>query len=576
MKRLLALAAAALCIAPGAAHATGLTVIGFDDINSDGVWVTSQYAPLGVTFGSNADFQLDAPEHGCGAPITGSNPPDYDGGGRWIEPPRCGASESEYFGTTLSFGWAHQRVTLFALALPGYSPTIRLTGYIGANPDPMATVSQALSSNYWSPVTLSSDAGFDSVVIDSPDAAPAAEFVLDSLQFDAGDSPIALTVSDVSPTAGSSWTGTVAQFTDRDSTAVASDFTAQITWGDGTTSSGTVTDHAGGGFDISGAHSYPAAGSDQLAVSLTKARRSAVTQSRTIQVAPAGTPGGDSTSTSPPVGPHAAFSLRPSGALCGGQAVQFDASASTAGSSPIVSYRWTLYPSLSLPDWLMIRDPSNADQFETPSDVYQTTTVPYMAYTYNYVGMYVYEEVRVGDWGFSLDGEVIPDGGGVRLIVTDANGITASVTHALNFVLPWIHKTGYNVTPVMTASCSHPLDLTAAPSFPGSAPVTVQSSKVTIPVACSHGVTVCGGLVTLTLASGGGGAASIAAAAPVVGRGRFMITGTRRTLIRIALNARGRALARHHLLRRIRVTVSTLHLGGGAPRTISHVFSIHG
>src|SRR5205823_4791819 len=48
----------------------------------------------------------------------------------------------------------------------------------------------------------------------------------------------------------------VATFTDADSASAASLYTATIHWSDGTTSSGTVQVHAGGGFEVHGSHTY--------------------------------------------------------------------------------------------------------------------------------------------------------------------------------------------------------------------------------------------------------------------------------------------------------------------------------
>ena len=51
-------------------------------------------------------------------------------------------------------------------------------------------------------------------------------------------------------------TGTVATFTDANPNATASDFTATINWGDGTTTTGTVVAQNGGGFAVDGTHTY--------------------------------------------------------------------------------------------------------------------------------------------------------------------------------------------------------------------------------------------------------------------------------------------------------------------------------
>ena len=65
---------------------------------------------------------------------------------------------------------------------------------------------------------------------------------------------------DVAGTAGQSVSGVVAHFSDANPAAGAGDFSAQITWGDGSTTAGTITAAAGGGFDVTGTHTYVSAG----------------------------------------------------------------------------------------------------------------------------------------------------------------------------------------------------------------------------------------------------------------------------------------------------------------------------
>jgi hypothetical protein len=66
---------------------------------------------------------------------------------------------------------------------------------------------------------------------------------------------------------GISFSGTVATFSDSLTSAVASDFSATIDWGDGTSSAGTVTG-GGGAFEVSGTHTYAAAGTFPVVVTL--------------------------------------------------------------------------------------------------------------------------------------------------------------------------------------------------------------------------------------------------------------------------------------------------------------------
>jgi hypothetical protein len=69
-----------------------------------------------------------------------------------------------------------------------------------------------------------------------------------------------------------SGTYTVATFHDQDSTyrlsGTASDFTAKITWGDGSTGTGTVVDNGNGNFAVQANHTYNEEGSDTLSVEI--------------------------------------------------------------------------------------------------------------------------------------------------------------------------------------------------------------------------------------------------------------------------------------------------------------------
>nr|MDP9122448.1 hypothetical protein [Acidobacteriota bacterium] len=76
-----------------------------------------------------------------------------------------------------------------------------------------------------------------------------------------------------SPTAfsaasGTSFTGTVAAFSDTDTTTPASDFNASINWGDATTSAGTVSGGAGT-FQVNGTHTYAGSGNFSVTVTLS-------------------------------------------------------------------------------------------------------------------------------------------------------------------------------------------------------------------------------------------------------------------------------------------------------------------
>ena len=76
------------------------------------------------------------------------------------------------------------------------------------------------------------------------------------------------TAATVTPTEGASFTGTVASFSDPDTTDGASDYTASIDWGDGATTSGTTVDDGGGAFHVTGTHTYAEEGSKPVSVTV--------------------------------------------------------------------------------------------------------------------------------------------------------------------------------------------------------------------------------------------------------------------------------------------------------------------
>ncbi|MEA2160332.1 MAG: large repetitive protein, partial [Solirubrobacteraceae bacterium] len=82
-----------------------------------------------------------------------------------------------------------------------------------------------------------------------------------------------------------SLTATVAHFTDADPNGAAGDYTATIDWGDGATSSGTVTPGVDIGFDVNGAHTYSSAGSFTVTTSVTDAGTSTTSATSTAQIA---------------------------------------------------------------------------------------------------------------------------------------------------------------------------------------------------------------------------------------------------------------------------------------------------
>jgi hypothetical protein len=77
----------------------------------------------------------------------------------------------------------------------------------------------------------------------------------------------ALPVSAITATAGTAVNGMLASFTDSYTANTASDFTALVNWGDGTSSAGVIT-AVGGVISVAGSHTYAAAGTDAFSVTL--------------------------------------------------------------------------------------------------------------------------------------------------------------------------------------------------------------------------------------------------------------------------------------------------------------------
>ncbi|MGE5234643.1 MAG: hypothetical protein ACM3OB_11080 [Acidobacteriota bacterium] len=117
------------------------------------------------------------------------------------------------------------------------------------------THTYASPGNYPVMVTLSDDA---------PGTATAT--VTSTAQVSAGLLAVA---TGFSTPEGSSFSGAVATFSDANTAKTAADFTVTITWGDGTSSAGTVVG-ASGSFTVSGTHTYADEGSFGFTVTVTE------------------------------------------------------------------------------------------------------------------------------------------------------------------------------------------------------------------------------------------------------------------------------------------------------------------
>jgi len=77
------------------------------------------------------------------------------------------------------------------------------------------------------------------------------------------------TANNISATEHTAFNGTVAMFTDSDTSKTPVSFTTSINWGDGTTSAGTITG-SNGSFTVTGQHTYADEGSFPLSVTVTE------------------------------------------------------------------------------------------------------------------------------------------------------------------------------------------------------------------------------------------------------------------------------------------------------------------
>src|SRR5262249_4512885 len=99
------------------------------------------------------------------------------------------------------------------------------------------------------------------------------------------DAPLQGQGNDITATPGQAFSGAVAVFTDADPSGTASDFTAFITWGAGSTTHGTVAPSGTGNFVVSGSATYAKPGSHAVLVALLGKDGGNLSVSGTVQVA---------------------------------------------------------------------------------------------------------------------------------------------------------------------------------------------------------------------------------------------------------------------------------------------------
>jgi len=335
-------AVAALLIAT-AARATSNTTIGFDDLNP-GTQVSNRYQSQGVVLGAAAALgsPVTPPSGDCGSPSVVTGPPPAYSPPNYARLATCGDPASgQHAGTFGKFvDYPRGSVTVRVINLvAGAAPVaMTITGYDSAGN--VVASGSANAGSSWTALTASQLSGSPvpaQISYFLIDAAPlpgggAPSVAIDDLSFDQAGAPLSATGVNVSATAGSPFSGAVATLSDGDPTAVASDFTATITWGDGASSAGTVTGGPGQ-FTISASHTWAAAGSYALTVSVKKVNGRTASASSTATVAAAGGSGGGGGS---PSAVGALLTPNPTG----GRLVALSGAGSSPGSGRIISYDW--------------------------------------------------------------------------------------------------------------------------------------------------------------------------------------------------------------------------------------------
>jgi hypothetical protein len=137
------------------------------------------------------------------------------------------------------------------------------------------------------------------------------------------DAPLSAEGRDVEAVKEQSVTAVVAHFTDASPNDPPSDFSAQISWGDGGQSPGTVSAASGGGFDVTGTHTYQSVGQAAVNVTIQSVGGSSASTSSTARIA-----------AEPLV---ASFTYSPA-LPCTGRTITFDASGSGPG---VTRYEWS-------------------------------------------------------------------------------------------------------------------------------------------------------------------------------------------------------------------------------------------
>ena len=230
---------------------------GFAAVNSGVAGVFTAFSPVNDfapfnTHQVDLDFVLPSPHTSSG--VTAGT---RGLGGIFINVHNPIQTSVEYFAGPISLG------RFYVPAGPSASPAYSFLGVLFSQPI-VTRVHLTLGSGT---IFLFDGSSFAAGAADN---APAATNVvaLDDLAFAEPHSVNPAPEAIITPTAGSTFTGTIGTFIDTDPNGNFHDFTALIDWGDGHTSPGRISAAGGGGFNISGSNTYTTRGALQITFSV--------------------------------------------------------------------------------------------------------------------------------------------------------------------------------------------------------------------------------------------------------------------------------------------------------------------
>jgi hypothetical protein len=140
--------------------------------------------------------------------------------------------------------------------------------------------------------------GTETATVILSDNAPGTATGTATATINVADATLTATGTTIAGTEGLLLTAVVANFTDADPAGTVADYTATITWGDGTTSAGTVA-ASGGSFNVTGTHTYLEEGTDAVQVVIKDVGGSTATAASTANIADAALTATGTTVTSP-------------------------------------------------------------------------------------------------------------------------------------------------------------------------------------------------------------------------------------------------------------------------------------